>query len=559
MPIYVKENISYEDVYDDYQSVNPVDLIKGIPTKMALVLICHYTAQSHSLQEDHNKQIQFIREWYKRFPINVKQKIDTLINSYNSPKESSFYFINNISSAYLIELILSNHNDLPITHNLTPAQEENLFKAYLFFSSKWIKEQRSFFELSKGKPVRDWTLPILLPISELSEFKDFRLQFIKAVYFFKFCETNALFSGYLKTFLAARNVSNWHEYLKNLVSVYTNCLQDDGVKTVIDFTNEKSVFNSLLPFCVDVPSFQPSLDFLTLRETPLYKYSETELLFLNLNFFIDKIYQSILFDFADALIATGATYKGKLIRSKPDFIGIYSNEFVESGLFYKLMNYIFRQKDYTHFTGDALTSAVGDGTPDYLILDNKKIYVFELKNALFSGTVKYAYDNEQVQNELIKKLIKNEQGKPKGVTQLMNFISDVQMGRYDQACAKDFQGCIIYPIIVTTDIAFNLPLINSFINGEYRKQILDRGIDTKDYQIKDITIIDIDSIIKFQDFFIEKKITLNHVLADYPKYLQRGKNEIDKSLSFNKYIHDKTHMRKYDTPKMFFDEIKPLL
>lgn len=72
-------------------------------------------------------------------------------------------------------------------------------------------------------------------------------------------------------------------------------------------------------------------------------------------------------------------------------------------------------------------------------------------------------------------------------------------------------------------------------------------------------MIDINNIIKFQDLFIEKKITLNHVLVDYRKYLQKGTNAIDKALSFNKYIHDKTCKMRYDTPKMFFDEIQPLL
>jgi len=46
-------------------------------------------------------------------------------------------------------------------------QEENLFKAYLFFSAKWTKEQEQFINANKEKPVKDWTLPMMLPIAEV--------------------------------------------------------------------------------------------------------------------------------------------------------------------------------------------------------------------------------------------------------------------------------------------------------------------------------------------------------------------------------------------------------
>lgn len=367
--------------------------------------------------------------------------------------------------------LFAQRNSFP-RFNLTAEQEENIFKAYLYFSSFWTKKQEQFLKKNEGALFEDLYLPAMLPIAELAaEFKDFRIQFVKGVYFFKFCETNNLFKDYLKNFLNAKGVNSWQEYLRNLVSVYVTCLQTDGVKTVIDFKDEESVFKSLENFCFDLKSFQGVPDFLTLREAPLYRYSETELLFLNLYFFIDKIYQSILFDFADVLVKTNAKYKGKLIKNKPDFIGIYGNEFVEAGLFYKIMKHVFRQKDYIHFTGTELTERVGDGTPDYLIIDNKKIYVFEFKNALFSGPVKYAYDNEEVKKELRKKLVENEQGRPKGVTQLVNFIKDVESSRYNEIESTGFQGCIIYPIIVTTDFTFDLPLINSIVNQEFQRQL----------------------------------------------------------------------------------------
>lgn len=223
------------------------------------------------------------------------------------------------------------------------------------------------------------------------------------------------------------------------------------------------------------------------------------------------------------------------------------------------MQYVFRQKDYKHFTGDELKDKFGVGTPDYLIIDNSKIYVFEFKNALFSGPVKYTFDIDKIIEELDKKLVKNEGGKAKGVTQLVNFTEDVTKGRYESILGKDISKYIIYPILVTTDFSFNLPVIYSIVSSKFHSILSDRKLEAFKLNVRKLTIIDLDSFIKFQDLFIEKKLTINHVLNDYQSFLSKGTNSIDKSLSFHKYIHLKTLRMKYDTPKLFWTETKATL
>lgn len=560
MPIEYSVNIAYDDIYSDYATVDIKELLKDIPTKKALTLVCHYTGQIHTQEKNPNFQLKAVNDWCRRFDKQTIQKILSVINSFNAKQQSNFNFINNVTSLYLIESLLENKNDLPNVTDLTPQQEENLFKAYLFYSAKWTKEQETGAIKYKDVSVAYMGLVMLLPYSEIFEFKDFRIQFLKAVYFFKFCESNTLFSGYLKAFLAARGLKSWNEYLFNLVSVYVTLLQKDSLKTVLEFTEEsKDVFASLETFCIDTNGFKPVLDFLSLREKPLYKNSDAELLFLNVNFLIDKIYQSIIFDFADILIKAELTYNGKKITTKPQFFGIFGDEFIEPGLFFKVMQYVFRQKDYKHFTGDELKDKFGVGTPDYLIIDNSKIYVFEFKNALFSGPVKYTFDMDKIIEELDKKLVKNEGGKAKGVTQLVNFTEDVAKGRYESILGKDITKYIIYPILVTTDFSFNLPVIYSIVSSKFDGILSDRKLEAFKLNVRKLTMIDLDSFIKFQDLFIEKKLTINHVLNDYQSFLSRGTNSIDKSLSFHKYIHLKTLRMNYDTPKLFWIETKATL
>ena len=560
MPIEYSVNIAYDDIYSDYGTVEVKDLIKDIPKKMALTLVCHYTAQIHTQEKNYRFQLRAISEWSRRFHKDTVNKIREVINTFNAKKESNFNFINNVTSLYLIECLLENRNDLPVSKDLSPEQEENLFKAYLYFSAKWTKEQEIGIKKYEDVSVAYMGLVMLLPYAELFEFKDFRIQFLKAVYFFKFCETNDLFKEYLNAFLNVRGLKTWNDYLFNLVSVYVTLLQKDSIKTVLEFTKDsEAVFTALETFSVNPDKFKTSLDFLTLRETPIYKTGESELLFLNVNFLIDKIYQSIIFDFADILIKLGLTYKNKAITNKPQFFGIFGDEFIEAGLFYKVMQYTFRQKDYRHYTGDELKSKFGDGTPDYIIMDKSKLYVFEFKNAMFNGPVKYTYDIDKIKSELEKKVVQNEGGRPKGVTQLVNFIDDMTKGRYEDILGKEISKYIVYPVLITTDFTFNLPVIYSLVAPRFDDILKGKKIQQFKLTVRRLTVIELDTIIKFQDLFIARKLTINHVLNDYQSFLAKGRNTIDKSLSFHKYIHLKTSRMNYDTPQLFWTETKQTL
>jgi hypothetical protein len=223
------------------------------------------------------------------------------------------------------------------------------------------------------------------------------------------------------------------------------------------------------------------------------------------------------------------------------------------------MKHVFRDKDYIHYTGDELTEKFGTGAPDYLIIHKRKIYVFEFKNTLFNGNVKYSFDIDQIKQELDTKFVQNAAGSPKGVTQLVNFIADFVKGRYDEILPHEKSSYIIHPSLVTTDYTFNLPVIYSFILKRYREILNLNPAITRNLQIKPITLIDFDALLKFQDFFITKKWTLNHVLNDYQIFLNRGTDEVDKSLSFSKYLHIKAGRQQYDSPKMFMQEVENAL
>jgi len=561
MPIQLSVSIGYRNVFDDYEAVKINELIKDIPTKNALPILGFFLAQLHTVERDSSKQIEFLKIWLSRLPEFVHQNINNFVTKTNKPN-ADYNFLNNVSALILTEIIIENANELQTVDDLTPSQELNLFKAYLYCSQQWIDKQLPGFKTPTIKATEDLIkilLPTQLPYQEILEFKDFRLQIIKAIYFFKFCESNDEFKEYLSIFLKEYNLKNWQEYIYNLVSIYIRKFERMKTASVINVSNEFPEIRGFLEnLCIDTSSFKKSLDFLKLREKPVYKINENEYVFLNLNFLVDKIYQGIQFDFAKVLVKKSATYKGKLIKNTVTFMAIFGDVFSENGLFYSVMNYTFEKSGYKKFKGEEIKSKIIDGEPDYYIRDKSKIYIFEYKNIFLSANVKHSNDYEKIVAEIFKKLVKNQNNSAKGVTQLVNVIEKIDSGEFNKFDEYDFNSAIIYPIIVYVDFSFNLPGVNYLLNKEFKKQLQSKKI-TNSIEIKDLLLIDLDTFIKFQDLFRNKSLKINNCFNEFYQHTKSTNNIFEQISTFNLFIHNKTDKMEYDTPKMFMEEMKKIL
>ena len=99
------------------------------------------------------------------------------------------------------------------------------------------------------------------------------------------------------------------------------------------------------------------------------------------------------------------------------------------------------------------------------------------------------------------------------MTQLINFADDLVKGRYKEIIKENPASYIIYPILITTDFTFNLPVIYSLILERYNDILKASKLLQQNLQLRPITLIDFDLLIKFQDMFISRKLDL----ALYPK------------------------------------------
>lgn len=565
MPLQISVSLGYKVLFDDYESITVQELLADIPSITALEIISHFHAQIHTLERNQDSQLSFFKIWLSRLPKETISKVQKFIDE-NNNQLSNYNFINNVSCLILIQEIILHYNNLSPVKKLTPDQELNLFKAYLHCSQKWQDEQIPGFRNEKSDDDEYYIrllIPTQIPYQEILGLKDFRLQFIKAIYFFKFCENDETFKKYLTLFLEEYNLKNWTDYLINIISLYSRKFEHLKTPSVISVDSKyQDIINFLQSLTVDHTNFEYSKDFLALRDKPIFKKNENEFIFLNLNFLVDKLFQGIQFDFGRVLTKKKAKFKGKEIKSPVHFISVFSNEFSESGLFYAILNYAFAKSKYNLFSGTEMKKFLVDGEPDFYIRDKAKVYLFEYKNIFISSKVKHSYDFKTIKDEIFMKLVENQNRAPKGVTQLVNVIEKLKNDEFSKFDKYDYSKTIIYPVIIYIDPSFDLAGINYMLNKEFRNILKERNLSNQD-KIKDLTLIDLDTFIKFQDLFRNKKLKINNCLNEYSLLKSKKTSKqfalFDHFQSFNSYIHSKTRKMEYDTPKMFTDEILKII
>lgn len=553
--------IGYKSIFDDFEKVDVVQFIKDIPTQNSLELICYFISQIHFNERDESLQFELLRILSARFPKEVNERIGKFINRTYARRTSSFNLINNVSALILIENIIENHNHLEKVSELTAEQELNFFKAYLYCTQTWLDDQITSYRGQKIDSVEAFLnviLPAQLPYTELLEFKDFISQSIKSIYFFKFCEANPIFQDYLDLFLGKYKLKSWQVYLSNLLNLYVRKYERLKVPSVL-FVDDShpDMINFLFHLSIDIDNFNRNEDFLGIRDRPVLKIDKGKFLYLNLNFLIDKIYQGIQFDFASILIEKKAKFKKQPITNFPDFKSIYASEFSESGLFFKIMDYIFESFTYKKLNGNELSKFLNGGGPDYYLRDKSKVYLFEYKDIWLSSTIKHSFDFNKIKSELFIKLVENEVGSPKGIKQLLNAIIRI---RDNGLASNDNFNCskaTYYPILVYADPCLNNPGINYILNDKFRELITTMRIKDS-HLIKDLVLIDIDTLIKYQDNFHDNELRLNNCLNDFYNFKNDKSDVYNQMGTFNYFLNFKARHLSNNVPRIIKTEIPKL-
>lgn len=245
------------------------------------------------------------------------------------------------------------------------------------------------------------------------------------------------------------------------------------------------------------------------------------------------------------------------IKSLPDLKQVYGERFSEKIMLYNLLEYMYSRRGCPKFTGDAINAKIGDGEVDFLIHSGNYTILIEYKDVLFPADTKHSYDFSIIKETLKLKMDENQNGKPKGISQLLNSIKDVSNGRYSFIVKKP-QKMKIYPVIIYTDYTFDLMGFNYLLNKELKSRIEKEQLNIR--EVKNLTLINLDTLIKFQDLFASKALDLKTCIDDYHKYIKRKqpKNPTEymkQVISFDIFMNTYTVKMRPEPPKIFMREV----
>lgn len=451
--------LSYNDIYDDYDSVN-VHLILGrIPT----VSVVHHVAKLQFrvayILGNTEEQIRIIREFCPYLPQKVRLKVSKFIKEHYNQVS----FIESSTCFYLYALALQNFQQYDASDtelNLCQDEYEAVFKALLYCNQRWTDEQMD--GLSNPSDLTEISVRVDLPIVEFKYHKDFKAQVYKAIQFFKFVEKDNYYKTILPYFYNDNNVKNWEEYIELIISFYESTFGSHIVTIDSKYADVIKFFDQFIINIHDCTNLWTDYNAITyFRNHFLLKLKADTYLIINPNLLVDKIYQGLKFMFADTIrLHSLPNKKGKPFKGGnliPDFLSQLGEDFSESHLMYRLFQQIFNEQASVLYTGEELKSKGIQAEPDlYMRIDNV-LYLVEHKDLSLGDKYRYSHDYSNIIRPAIcERICMYTEKKHKGFGQLLYSMENIFKNGVMDSIDPDVQNVqMVVPIIVTTDRAFS--------------------------------------------------------------------------------------------------------
>ena len=550
MKLQTQRLLSYSVVYPDRHD-RIEDLLADVPSNSAIEYIA-FLISWKTLQIIGQKDFEVWCPWVLQCRGDVKNPIGRYIEKVDI---SGYSLIDRFALLNLIDTILCQYND--INRELNEDDKSNLLLSYLICCDKRLEIGKEIpnNKMTSSEFVRTF-MPIVLNYNNIESDRDYRLQLIKCYsLLMEFPKVNEKFAGYVKAFCEEYELESAKEYLDQLFMLIFDIMKAGQGAAVmkIDETSHQAI-RFIERFCIDVKAYKHTEDFHVFREYPVIMTGPYRYVFLFTKLFLDKAYTGLLFDMASALV------NKKILKEKNaygDLKGFLGEDFCEKYLFYKLMEKCFG-RDYVKYSGKELKPVIGKGEPDYYMRKGNRLFVFECKDALLAIRYKLSGEYESIIKGVEEKYISNENEEPKGITQIANVIEKKISSILCDVDNRAPNGVkYIFPILVYFDDSFDVEGMNWHLNKRFH-EIMGKRIIMPEYEVKDLVMINIEQLMRLENFFADGKLKLAVLINEYIDY--KSRNELNQVFPFNKFVFQEARKKGYEMKKTrWFDEINQKL
>lgn len=426
-------------------------------------------------------------------------------------------------SLRLAEIILSNRNFLINNNKHTnPFKDEiNLFIAYIIVN-KDINSRLKKVNGEKGiENIINMYIVLSFSSSELGNFEGNNKEFAKLIYatiirfemLIKFLQSKEEYKYLEKSLYENFNLENSKELIFHVKYLFGKLLImkiDKSFKFEIDEKKSENFIDSLV-----AEEIVEDDDFTNLKNHPIYKLEGKVYSIIDYFFVVDKFYKSIRFTLKD-------NYNKHFNLPPRDrgFFRFYNTEFSEKTLMKSILDEIFHHS----FITKKSKNTNDDKEPDYYVRHNNRVYLFENKDVLIDKKVKVSGDILKIDKVLKERFLKSNK-KAVGIGQLINSIEKIVDKTFEYDDYVNSKNNIkIYPILIVSDRIFDTIGINYKLNEWYLESIkIIMGDRYNASLIKNLTIIDIDTLIYWKPHLCKNINNFRKILDDHLKQITKKK------------------------------------
>ena len=486
--------------------------------------------------------------WMMKTRDDVKNPVGQYALQYNL---GNYALIDKYAMLLLISRLLTCYNGR--NDEMTEDDLSNLFLAYMLCCDERLALNQKLpnNNMKAGEFVESY-MPTCLKSDSIEAPRDYRLLMIKCyMLLIEFPKHNTQFAQYVDEFCKERNIPSAKYYLDEIFLTFLEMGKEDfsNCRMAIN-ENQKDVCRFYDSLTLNPAHYQHDMDFLMMKEKPLIKTGPNIYNFMFMKMFLDKAYTGLLFDMKDALVKRGVLDSAMGYANLRSLLG---ETFSERFFFYSLMKRCFGL-NYVNYCGEELEKTLGKGMPDYYLRCRNRIFVFECKDVQMAAKKKLSGDYETIKKAIFEKYVANSKGHAKGIGQLANVIVEkipCILSEVDKSAPNSV--LFIYPVIVYFDDCFDVEGPNYLLNKEFKRIIGEKNVSA-DYDVKDVVMINIEQLMRLENFFADEKLDLAYLINSYIDYKYEA--ELNQVFPFNKYIFQEAKKKGYDLKKTrWFDEV----
>ncbi len=509
--------LDYKSYYGVEKSIaDAEDLIRDIPSITLLNYLSAFNVNIYGHDNDEytgKVQSNLAGSLLSKCDNEVQKKWVFEVEKHANEGHSPIMFWN-YSNLLFYGPIFKTFNHLP-SRDLTGDEAKRFFDAYLIINGiandRITIDEERLKEADKNGKVEEITMSSLMYQRDYMSSTDFQNQVVRGVSFFEYLENDSKYKEYIQEYYATKNVSGYLRMFKNLLTLFCEINVEGDQRMQLanlrKFFSEEEKFDLDLDYfetiCInsEIQTYTSDESFGLLRSRPLYKLNQYQFFILNVNFLLDQFYKSQVFSFVSFL--RSKEVKGEFLADK-------GKNFMESISLKMTFDNCFPSN--IKFYGDACLNSDKEELCDVYLKEKNKICLVEFKDVLLSAAIKNSGDKEKLFAELKKKFVANQSNKPKGITQLINAINDIELNNvsFDDSFSKE--NLEIYPLIVYTDSSFGMEGVNKMFKEMFLEEINKQDLSIT---VKEVTFINLSYFENHEDYFNQNYLNLFQLLENY--------------------------------------------